>query len=62
VINLAQTPSVRVSKKVKIIVGSNSKVTEMLQHLLVRQKFGYFGVIAIILIVTAALCWGLTHI
>jgi hypothetical protein len=62
VINLAQTPSVRVSKKAKINVGNNSKVTEMLQHLLVRQKSGYFDVIAIILIVTAALCWGLTHI
>jgi hypothetical protein len=41
-------------KKAEIIVGSNFKVTEMLQHLLVRQKSGYFGVIAIILIVTAA--------
>jgi hypothetical protein len=34
----------------------------MQQHSLVRQKSGYFGVIAIILIVTVALCWGLTHI
>jgi purine-cytosine permease-like protein len=34
----------------------------MPQHLLVRQKFGYFGVIAIILIITVALCLGLTHI
>jgi hypothetical protein len=34
----------------------------MRQHLRVRQKFGYFGMIAIIMIVTAALCWGLTHI
>jgi hypothetical protein len=29
----------------------------MQQHSLVRQKSGYFGVIAIILIVTVALCW-----
>jgi hypothetical protein len=28
----------------------------------VRQKSGYSGVIAIILIVTVALCWGLAHI
>jgi hypothetical protein len=34
----------------------------MQQHSLVRQKSGYFSVIAIILIVTVALCWGLTHI
>jgi hypothetical protein len=34
----------------------------MLQHSPVREKSGYFGVIAIILIVTAALCWGLAHI
>jgi hypothetical protein len=32
------------------------------QHSAVRRKLGYFRVIAIILIVTAALCWGLTHI
>jgi hypothetical protein len=49
-------------KKAKIIFGSNFKVTEMLQHLLVRQKSGYFGVIAVVLIVAAALCWGLAHI
>ena len=35
---------------------------EMQQHPSVRQKSGYFGVIAIVLIVTVALCWGLTHI
>jgi len=35
---------------------------EMQQHPSVRQKSGYFGVIAIILIITVALCWGLTHI
>ena len=35
---------------------------EMQQHPSVRQKSGYFGVIAIILIVAVALCWGLTHI
>jgi hypothetical protein len=35
---------------------SNFKVTEMLQHSPVRQKSGYFGLIAMILIVAAALC------
>jgi hypothetical protein len=29
---------------------------------LVRQKFRYVGVIAVILIFAVALCWGLTHI
>jgi hypothetical protein len=38
------------------------KVTQMQQDSLVRQKPRYFGVIAVILIVTVALCWGLTHI
>jgi hypothetical protein len=38
------------------------KVTQMRQHLLVRQKFRYFGVIAVIVIFTVALRWGLTHI
>jgi len=37
-------------------------LAEMQQHPSVRQKSGYFGVIAIVLIVTVALCWGLTHI
>jgi hypothetical protein len=37
-------------------------VTQMRQHSLVWQKFRYVGVIAVILIVTVALCWGLTHI
>jgi hypothetical protein len=37
-------------------------VTQMRQHSLVRQKFRYVGVVALILIFTAALCWGLTHI
>ena len=37
-------------------------VTQMRQLSLVRQKFRYFGVIAVILIFTVALCWGLTHI
>jgi hypothetical protein len=37
-------------------------VTQMRQHSLVRQKFRYVGVIAIILIFAVALCWGLTHI
>jgi len=62
VINSAQTPSVRASKKAKIIVGSKLKVTEMLQHLLVREKSGYFGGDRRSLIVAAALCWGLAHI
>ena len=39
-----------------------SKVTQMRQLSLVRQKSRYFGVVAVILIVTVALCWGLTHI
>jgi hypothetical protein len=34
----------------------------MRQHSSTRQKFGYFGVIAVILIVTVALCWGFAHI
>ena len=37
-------------------------VTQMQQFSLVRQKFRYVGVITAILIVTVALCWGLTHI
>jgi hypothetical protein len=37
-------------------------VTPMRQHSLVRQKFRYVGVIAVILMITVALCWGLTHI
>jgi hypothetical protein len=45
--NFAQTPSSRIL---------------MQHHSLVRQKFGYFRVIAITIIVTAALCWGFTHI
>jgi hypothetical protein len=32
----------------------------MPENSVVQQKFSYFGVIAIILIVTVALCWGLT--
>jgi hypothetical protein len=38
------------------------KITQMRRLSLARQKSGYFGVIAVILIVTVALCWGLTHI
>ncbi len=37
-------------------------VTEMRQHSLARRKSGYFGVITMILIVLAALCWGLAHV
>jgi len=36
--------------------------TEMRQHSPARQKPGYFGVIAMILIVAAALCWGFAHV
>ena len=42
--------------------GSNFKVTQVQQISSFRQKFGYFGMMAAILIVTAALCWGLAHI
>jgi hypothetical protein len=37
-------------------------VTQMRPHLSVRQRLRYFGVIAIFLIVTVGLCWGLAHI
>jgi hypothetical protein len=37
-------------------------VTHMRQNLSVRHRFRYFGVIAVFLIVTVALCWGLAHI
>jgi hypothetical protein len=37
-------------------------VTQMRQHSLVRQKFRYVGVIAVILMFAVALCWGLAHI
>ena len=37
-------------------------MTQVQQISSVRQKFGYFGMMAAILIVTAALCWGLAHI
>jgi hypothetical protein len=36
--------------------------TEMRQHSPARQKARYFGVIAMILIVAAAFCWGLAHV
>jgi hypothetical protein len=62
VINSDQTPSVRASKLRRKLFWKQFQGHEMLQHSLVRQKFGYFRVIAVILIVTAALCWGLTHI
>jgi hypothetical protein len=35
---------------------------EMRQHSPARQKAGYFGVIAMIVIVAVALCWGLAHV
>jgi hypothetical protein len=35
---------------------------EMQQHQPVRQKFRYFGVIAIVTIVTLGLFWGFAHI
>jgi hypothetical protein len=37
-------------------------VTEMRQQSPARQTFGRFGAIAVVLIVVAALCWGLAHI
>jgi flagellar biogenesis protein FliO len=37
-------------------------VTEMRQQSAARQVFRYFGTIAMILIVVAALCWGFAHI
>jgi len=43
-------------------IGLAISVAKMQQHSSVRQKSGYSGVIAIILIVTVALCWGLAHI
>jgi hypothetical protein len=61
--NFAQTPSRRASRNYwKNLLRSNFKVTQVQQISSVRQKFGYFGMIAAILIVTAALCWGLDHI
>jgi hypothetical protein len=37
-------------------------VTEMRQQSPTRQMFGYFGTIAMVVIVVAALCWGFVHI
>jgi hypothetical protein len=37
-------------------------VTQMRQHSSVRQRFRNFSVIAMFLIVTVGLCWGLAHI
>ncbi len=34
----------------------------MRQHSSIRERLRYFGVIAIILIVTVGLCWGFAHI
>jgi hypothetical protein len=56
--NFAQTLSRRRAK----LFRSNFSVTEMPENSVGQQKFSYFGVIAIILIVMVALCWGLTHI
>jgi hypothetical protein len=42
--------------------GEFQMVTDMQQHSPARQKSGYFGVIAIILIVFTGLCWGFAHI
>jgi hypothetical protein len=58
VINFAQTPSSHAARK----CGPISPVTQMRQNLFVRQRFKYFRVIAIFVVVTAALCWGLAHI
>ncbi len=37
-------------------------ITETRQHSPARQKSGYFGAIAIILIAAAGLCWGFAHV
>jgi site-specific recombinase XerD len=39
-----------------------SQSPQMRQHSSVRQRFRYFSVIAMFLIVTVGLCWGLAHI
>jgi hypothetical protein len=41
---------------------SASMIAKMRQHSLVRQKFRFARVIALLLIFTVALCWGLIHI
>jgi hypothetical protein len=48
--------------QVEIILRQSNGHTQMRQHSSARQSFRYFGVIAIFLIVTVGLCWGLTHI
>jgi hypothetical protein len=45
----------------KQLQGEFQMVIEMRQHSPARQKSGYFGVIAIILIVATGLCWGFAH-
>jgi hypothetical protein len=67
VINSAQTPTSRASRVrwrlcQSKFQGEFQMVTEMRQHSPARQQFGYFGVIAISLIVAAALCWGFAHV
>jgi hypothetical protein len=67
VINSAQTPASRASRVRwrscrRHFKAEFQMVTDMQQHSPARQKSGYFGVITIILIVAAGLCWGFTHI
>jgi hypothetical protein len=67
VINSAQTPTSRASRVRWRSYRSSFKVEfqmviEIRQHSPARQKSGYFGVIAIILIVATGLCWGFAHI
>jgi hypothetical protein len=45
------------------LAGGNLAVAAAgFQHSSVRQRFRYFGVITIFLIVTVGFCWGLAHI
>jgi hypothetical protein len=55
VINSAQTPE-------QLCEQNYSGNYKMQQHWPIRQMPRYFGVIVVILIVAAALCWGLAHI
>jgi len=46
----------------KRLQGEFQMVTEMRRLSPARRKSGYFGVIAIALIVAVGLCWGFAHI
>ena len=66
-INSAQTPH-SVASRVELrsykstFQGEFQMATETRQQSAARQTFGYFGAIAMILIVVVALCWGFSHI